>query len=230
MEYIQAFFDINTIFFSLLGYDISYLEFVGTIFNLVCVILVARRNIWTWPIGIIGVLLFGILFYQINLYADFFEQIYYFITGIAGWYIWHKTRKDPSDQKVAITKNSTKTNLYWLGGIGFFSVILTYVLLNIHLWLPKLFPIDASLPALDATTTIMSFAAQYLLIKRRVESWYLWIAVDIVAIGLYLYKDVLFVSILFAIFLVNAFYGLYCWNKAMKASEASQLQKTQATS
>ena len=88
MDMITAFFSVNTIAFTILGYSISWLELVGTIFNLVCVILAARRNIWNWPIGLIGVMLFGVLFYQINLYADVFEQVYYLITGISGWYLW----------------------------------------------------------------------------------------------------------------------------------------------
>ena len=88
MDVINAFFSVNTIAFTILGYSISWLELVGTIFNLVCVILAARRNIWNWPIGLIGVMLFGVLFYQINLYADVFEQVYYLITGISGWYLW----------------------------------------------------------------------------------------------------------------------------------------------
>ena len=84
MDALLAFFDVNNIAFTLLGYPISWLEFVGTIFNLVCVLLVARRHILNWPIGLVGVVLFGVLFYQINLYADVAEQIYYFVTGIMG--------------------------------------------------------------------------------------------------------------------------------------------------
>ena len=102
MDMITAFFSVNTIAFTILGYSISWLELVGTIFNLVCVILAARRNIWNWPIGLIGVMLFGVLFYQINLYADVFEQVYYLITGISGWYLWARvgTNKN-TDEKSA---------------------------------------------------------------------------------------------------------------------------------
>ena len=84
MELVYAFFSVNTIAFEILGYPISWLELVGTIFNFVCVVLAARRNIWNWPVGLVGVVLFGILFCQINLYADVFEQVYYLITGITG--------------------------------------------------------------------------------------------------------------------------------------------------
>src|SRR3989344_4392191 len=79
---------VNTVFFTVLGYPMSYLEFFGTLFNLACVILVVRKNVWTWPVGIVGVVLFGILFYQIQLYSDLVEQGYYLITGFYFWWLW----------------------------------------------------------------------------------------------------------------------------------------------
>lgn len=217
METLLAFFNVNTTFFTFLGYPVSYLEFTGTILNLICVILVARRNILTWPIGIIGVVLFGVLFYQINLYADFFEQIYYFITGLAGWYMWAMlAKKDEGDNKVVVETNSLRTNAKWVVGIAAMSVVATWALSNIHIWLPRFFAEPAALPAIDATTTVMSFAAQYLMMKRKLENWYLWIAVDVVAVWLYWYKQVPFVALLYAIFLCNALYGLWKWQRAMK--------------
>lgn len=74
------FLDINTTFFTVMGYPMSYIEFFGTIFNIICVYLVARNNIWNWPIGILGVILYIFLFYQIQLYSDLLEQVYFLIT------------------------------------------------------------------------------------------------------------------------------------------------------
>ena len=185
MELLQAFFDINTIAFTLLGYPISWLELVGTVFNLACVILVARRNMLTWPVGIVAVVLFGALFWQINLYADVIEQVYYLITSIVGWYMWATVRsRDSKDKKVVITTNSVKANLLWIASIAATSVVASWALSNAHLWAPALFPEPASLPAIDATTTIMSFAAQILMLRRKLENWVLWIVVDVVAIWL----------------------------------------------
>ena len=211
MDILLTFFNVNTTFFTLLGYPISYLEFTGTLFNLASVWLVAKRNIWTWPIATIGVILFGIMFYQIQLYADFFEQIYYFITGLWGWYLWQTGKDKGSDGKVAITRNTRRMNLYWISGIAATSIAAAFLLTNLNAWLPGLFPEPASLPALDATTTIMSFAATILMIKRRVESWVLWVLVDIIAVGLYYYKEVPFVALLYLIFLGIASNGLIGW-------------------
>lgn len=222
MEPILAFFDVNNIAFTLLGYPISWLELVGTIFNLACVILVARRNILTWPIGIIAVVLFGILFYQINLYADVIEQVYYLITGVVGWYLWASVKRndrDKKDKKVLITTNSIVANITWIVAIAGTSAVATWALTNVHVWLPTFFPEPASLPAIDATTTIMSFVAQFLMMRRRLENWYLWIVVDVVAIWLYWYKGVPFVALLYVAFLINAIYGLVSWRRAMKETD-----------
>lgn len=217
MELLQAFFDINNTAFTMLGYQISWLELVGTLLNLACVILVARRNILTWPVGIVAVILFGALFYQINLYADVAEQVYYLITGVVGWYMWGSVKhRDGSDKKVLITTNSLRTNLLWIGAIAIVSAIATWVLSNVHMWAPAIFPEPAALPAIDATTTIMSFAAQFLMMQRKLENWILWIVVDVVAVWLYWYKDVPFVSLLYLVFLFNAIYGYVSWKNASK--------------
>ena len=216
MDPLIAFLDVNNTFFTFLGYPISFLEFTGTVINLLCVILVARRNILTWPLGIVGVVLFGILFYQINLYADFFEQIYYFITSVMGWYMWAAVRRrSPEDKHISVERNSIKAHIAWVAGITGISVIATWALSNIHIWLPMLFPEPASLPALDATTTVMSFAAQYLMMKRKLENWYLWILVDVIAIWLYWYKEVPFIALLYVVFLFNAIYGWWAWKRAI---------------
>lgn len=216
MNALLTFFDVNNTFFTLLSYPISYLEFTGTLFNLASVWLIAKRNIWTWPIATIGVILFGVLFYQIQLYADFFEQIYYFITGLWGWYLWQTSRQKTEDNKVSIATNTYKANLYWVGGIAIASIITTWLLIHLNIWMPRLFPEPASLPGIDATTTVMSFAATILMIRRRVESWILWILVDIVAVWLYYYKEVPFIALLYLVFLGIAISGYITWRRASK--------------
>jgi len=212
-EAVLSFFDVNNTFFTLFGYSISYLEFTGTLFNLASVILVARRSIWNWPVAIIGVILFGILFYQIQLYADFFEQIYYFITGFWGWYLWQTHKKSKEDNTVHTTINTRKANILWAIGIIVASAILSFILHNLNVWLPALFPEPASMAEIDATTTIMSFAATILMILRRVESWVLWIAVDVIAVWLYWYKEVPFIALLYLTFLGIAIRGFIAWRK-----------------
>lgn len=208
---------VDNTFFTLLGYPISYIEFVGTLFNLAAVWLVARKNILTWPMSLIGVVLFGILFYQINLYADLFEQVYYFITAIWGWYMWQASKKQADGSEgIVITRNTAKQNWRWLGVVVVSTLVGTWIMSNIHLWLPGLFPEAASLPLLDTATTVVSFAATILMMQRKLESWVLWIAVDVVAIWLYWYKEVPFIALLYFIFLCICVNGFTNWRNTYR--------------
>ena len=212
MQDFMAFFDINNTFFTLLGYPMSYLEFFGTLLNIISVYLVAKNKIWTWPIGNIAVVLFAILFFQIQLYSDFFEQIYFFITGFYGWWVWAKRGKD-TEKEMPVSHNSKRNNLIYAGIIGIGTILMGYSISQIHLWLPSIFTLAASFPYLDAFTTVMSFAATILMAHKKIECWYLWISVDIIGIGLYFTKGVVFVSILYVVFLVLASNGLIQWRR-----------------
>ncbi len=208
---LASFFDINTIAFTLFGYPMSYLELVGTIFNLWSVWLVGRGRISNWPIGLIGVVLFFVLFYQIQLYADTFEQVYYFFTGIYGW--WHWSR--PADQVAIKPRYSSRNyNLLALGVTLVGTLMLAYIIGNIDQWLPQYFPVPASYVYIDSLTTVMSFTATILMAQRRIECWYYWITVDVIAIWLYAVKGTLLVALLYAIFLVLAINGWRLWRKA----------------
>lgn len=207
---LASFFDINTIAFTLFDYPMSYLELVGTIFNLWSVWLVGRGKVSNWPIGLIGVVLFFVLFYQIQLYADTFEQVYYFFTGIYGW--WHWSR--PADQATIKPRYSSRNdNLLALGITVVGTLVLAWIIGNIDQWLPQYFPEPASYVLIDSLTTVMSFTATILMAQRRIECWYYWITVDVIAIWLYAVKGTLLVALLYAIFLVLASNGWRLWRK-----------------
>jgi nicotinamide mononucleotide transporter len=209
MDTIFNFFTVNTIFFTIFDYPMSYIEFFGTILNILAVYLVARNNIWNWAVGNIASILFGILFFQIRLYSDFFEQIYYGITGIVGWVLWSK--KDANNSEKSITNTTQKTNIVYTVLVILGTVLLGYVTANFSNWLPQYFPESASYPYLDAFTTVLSFAATILLIQRKIESWILWILVDIIGIWLYYTKGVVFVSLLYIVFLGLATQSYFKW-------------------
>ena len=207
---LASFFDINTIAFTLFDYPMSYLELVGTIFNLWSVWLVGRGRISNWPIGLIGVILFFVLFYQIQLYADTFEQVYYFFTGIYGWWHWSK----PKEQAAKPRYSSGNYNLLALGITVVGTLILAFIIGNLDQWLPAYFPAPATYVLIDSLTTVMSFTATILMAQRRIECWYYWITVDVIAIWLYSVKGTLLVALLYAIFLVLASNGWRLWRKA----------------
>ncbi|MBP9749915.1 MAG: nicotinamide mononucleotide transporter [Candidatus Pacebacteria bacterium] len=213
-------FSINTIALTILGYPMSYLELAGTVFNLWCVWLVTRRKVLSWPVGLAGVVLFALLFWQIQLYADVLEQVYYFVTGVWGWVLWRRVSGGPDVTQVPIERLTTTERVRWLVGILVSALALGLLLTRVHIWLPSVFLEPASLPYLDALTTVMSFAAQILLMRRVVENWVLWIVVDVLAIGLYAVKGVMLVSVLYVVFLVLASKGLWDWVRVYRANVA----------
>jgi nicotinamide mononucleotide transporter len=208
-------FSLENTVFTLGGYSMSLLELLGTMFNLWCVWLVTKRNVWNWPVGLVGVILFMMLFWQIRLYADAVEQVYYLITGVWGWILWSRIRKDEIGKVLVRTLSNTQ-RFGWMLLIVFGSLVLGWGLSYVHIWFPLVFSEPAALPFLDAFTTVMSFSAQYLLLSRRVESWMVWITVDVLAIGIYAVKGVFLVSILYGIFLLLASKGLWEWIRAYK--------------
>lgn len=210
---------INTIAFTILGYPMSYIELVGTAFYLWSVWLIARKNMLTWPVGIISVLLFMSLFYQIRLYSDALEQVYYLLASLYGWWWW--SRKGPAQNVTSgFLYSPRRYGLLTLGitlGVG---LALGGLMTQIHTWLPQWFPEAASFPVLDAITTIMSFTAMALMALKRIESWLYWIVVDVIAIRLYYVKEVRFLSLLYLILLGIAINGLVSWHRAYIAAKA----------
>lgn len=208
---------VDAVMFTVLGYPMSFIEFVGTLLNLACVWLVARRNILNWPVGIIAVVLFGILFYQIQLYADLLEQVYYLVTGFYGWWLWG--RKSTANKPAAVSRCSKRVWFATGTAVALGTLALASVIQRLDLWWPTYFPVHASYIGLDAFTTVLSFAAQILMAHRKVESWYLWITVDVLGVWLYQAKGVFLVSILYGIFLALAIKGLWNWRRELVGAE-----------
>ncbi|MBE8968442.1 nicotinamide mononucleotide transporter [Nostocales cyanobacterium LEGE 12452] len=196
----------------------SYVEFLGTIFSLWSVWLISQRKILTWPVGIVSVLLYMVLFYQIRLYSDMLEQVYYLIISVYGWWRW--ITPEPDTGKVLSVRYSSPRKIVLIAAITIAVSFTTGALMSqIHLLLPAIFIEKASFPYLDALTTIMSFTAMWLMVKKRIESWYYWIIVDVIAIWLYYVKEVKFVALLYLILLFIAINGSISWLKTAKIQD-----------
>ena len=207
---------IDRTFFTVLDYPMSYVEFAGTVLYLWSVWLIARRHMLTWPVGILSVLLYMVLFYQIQLYSDALEQIYYLAASVYGWWLWsHSPRQ--SYILTDVVFSSRREIALALAVTAALSLAAGALMTRIHLLLPRLFPQEASFPYLDAVTTLMSFTAMWLMVRKRIESWLYWIVVDIAGIGLYYVKNVKFVALLYLILLALATRGLYLWLRAARA-------------
>ena len=223
--YMINIFDINTVMFTIMGYPMSYVEFMGTVFNILCVWLTAKGKISSWPIGIVGIIFYIFLFYQIQLYADLFEQFYFFLASFYGWWMWaqYKEQGRVRDvQKLHITKNGTKNNILYGLIIACGTVCVWYITKNITAYFPTIFPEPASYPFLDAFTTVVSFVAMILMAQKKVACWYLWIIVDVIGIWLYFVKGVRFISLEYFLFLILATQGLLRWRREVRDHEKSK--------
>ncbi|MDZ8107043.1 MAG: nicotinamide riboside transporter PnuC [Nostoc sp. DedQUE12a] len=211
------FWSVNNIAFKVVGYPMSYVELLGTIFYLWSVWLISKKKILTWPIGIVSVLLYMVLFYQIRLYSDAMEQVYYLGVSIYGWWRW-STPKSASGKILNIRYSSPSAIVLAASITIAISFAMGALMSQIHTILPTLFPDKASFPYLDALTTIMSFTAMWLMAQKRIESWYYWIVVDIIGIWLYYVKGVKFIALLYVILLLMAINGSISWLRTTSAS------------
>lgn len=215
----MSFFDINNIFFEALGYPMSYLEFFGTLAGALAVWLSARAIVWSWPIGIINVVLFFFLFYQVQLYPDMFLQSFFFVTNILGWWRWTHPKKYEEDRKhelkVSYMRPRQFVIIFFLGVTG--TILFGTLAENIHELLPGIFPKPSAFPYLDSFVTVMSIITTFLMINKKIESWILWILIDVIATYMYFVKGIRFVALEYLVFCFIAGYGLWNWIREFKS-------------
>lgn len=216
------FFSVNNTAFTVLGYPLSYVELSGTVFYLWSVWLIARRRILTWPVGIVSVLLYLSLFYQIRLYSDALEQVYYLLASAYGWWRWSHSPKERGTI-LSVEYSAPRWVAAWLLVTLSLGAALGAFMGRAHALFPSVFPEEASFPYLDALTTVMSFTAMWLMARRRIESWLYWIVVDAVGVGLYYVKAVKFVSLLYVLLLCLAVNGFVSWVRLAKAGDGNRV-------
>lgn len=207
---IPAFLDVNSVFFSVLDYPVSFVEFTGAATGLISVLLAAKSNIWTWASGLINVACFFLIFYQVQLYSDMFLQVYFFAASIYGWIIWSRQNKREENSIRVLTRPQ---KIVLAAIVVFSTILLGFFIQKVHTIYPNVFQKPASYPYIDTFIAVLSVLATILLTKRILENWYLWIFVDVLSVGLYAAKGVMLISIEYFIFLCLASFGLYNWLK-----------------
>ena len=215
----MSWLDVRTVAVTVLGHPLSWVELVGTATYLWSVWLMARRHVLTWPVGIVSVLLYLLLFWQVRLYSDAVEQVYYLGASLYGWRRWTAgPREGPSAAAIRLSSRATLVLEGLLVAAG--TLVLGAFVSRAHELAPALFPEPASYPWLDALTTVASFLAMALLALKRLESWAWWLGIDVVGIGLYWVKDVRFVALLYVLLLGLALKGLVEWRAEWAAGRA----------
>jgi nicotinamide mononucleotide transporter len=193
----------------LTAHGTSCLELVAVLFGIVSVFLSVRENIWSWPTALVNVALYFALFFRSGLYSDMGLQVVYFALSVYGWYEW----------------------LY--GGAGRTTLRVTRVparvwaicaVIGVALWatLGKLtshLP-GVALPYVDAATTTVSLIAQWMMTRKLLENWTLWIIVDVVYVGMFIFKGLYLTAGNYAVYLVLAIMGHVAWKRSLNRGAA----------
>jgi nicotinamide mononucleotide transporter len=185
----------------------TWIEIIGVAFGLACVFLTIRQSIWLWPTGLIQVVLFIWVFGQVRLYSDMVLHIIYVPMQVYGWYHWVTGGAREQARRLPIRRLSLAAALAW-------AVVAAAAIAGDGYIMKRYF--NAALPYWDAAIAVLSLIAQFLLARKVLENWLIWIAVDVIAIGVYAAKSIHLTAGLYGVFLVLASIGWVQWTRAYR--------------
>jgi nicotinamide mononucleotide transporter len=206
---LMGFFGTNV--FEAFGVPVTVIEIIGFITGGVCVWLVAKQNIWNWPIGILNNIAFLILFVGAGLYADATLQIIFAVIALYGWYKWTHA-KGVTKATLPVSYSSTKERV--ILGVLTAAATIAGVTGLVHFT-------NSQVALWDTLILTMSLAATYYQAKKRIDSWWIWIAVDVISIPLYFNRGLALTAILYFIFLCICIKGLIDWKRDYKKQTSS---------
>jgi nicotinamide mononucleotide transporter len=191
----------------------SALEALAALFGVVSVYLSVRQNIWSWPTAIVNVALYTVVFYQSRLYADMGLQVIYVVLSLYGWYQWLYGGKNRTELQVSRTPRRVAFLLIVIGvaAAGSLGSLLHRTT-------------NAALPYLDSATTATSLVAQWMMTRKLLENWLVWVAVDVVYIGMFIYKSLYITAGLYLVFLILSATGYFRWRRSLEQHGAEVLQ------
>lgn len=182
----------------------TLIELVAVLVTIAAVYLTARQVIWCWPLALVSVTLYAVVFYDARLYADMGLQAIYFALAIYGWWAWLHGGEDHSELRVSLAS--------WPARIGLlvFGVIAGAALgMALHRFT------NASLPFMDSSLSSFSIIGQWMQTRKFLEAWLLWIAVDVFYVGMFVFKGLYLTAGLYAVFLYLAAVGFISWRRSM---------------
>jgi len=180
------------------------LELVAVLLTLLAVFLTARQVIWCWPLAMVSVTLYAVVFFQAKLYADMGLQVLYFGLAIYGWWAWLHGGEGHGELHVTLASNRTRMILALIGGAA---AILLGQTLSRHT--------DASLPFMDSALTSFSIVGQWMQTRKLLDAWLVWLGVDIFYVGMFIFKGLYLTAGLYAVFLILAVLGFLSWRRTM---------------
>ena len=182
------------------------LEIIGTLVGLVYLWLEYRASIYLWAASIVMPAIYIFVYYDTGLYADFGINIYYLGAALYGWAVWKYGGKADAQAELPITHIPVRS---LLGALLVFAI--TFVAIA---WL-LMHHTDSNVPWCDAFTTALSIIGMWMLARKYVEQWWVWMVVDAACVGLYIYKELYFTAALYALYAIVAIFGWMNWKRIM---------------
>ena len=182
----------------------SWTEILGFVTGAASVLLAVRESAWNWPVGIANNIFFLVLFWKSKLYADAILQLVYVVISIFGWWNW--LRGGEGNTELPISRIRAREGIL----LALFTVSATAMLtVCLHRYT------DSAAPFGDGVTTALSLTAQYMLSRKLLENWWVWMSADLIYIGLYCYKSLYLTGVLYLLFLGMCVAGFTSWKRSL---------------
>lgn len=184
----------------------NWIEITGVVLSLIYLYLSIRQKVGLWFFGIISSIFYTVVFVESGLYADMSLQAYYIAISIYGWIHW---KRGHISQKEEIPATFMASKDWIIAGIGTVVVYLLYYFILTRYT-------DSTVPVTDSIVGALSVVGTWMLAKKFIENWLVWIVADAICVGLYIYKDLYPTSVLNVIYTIMAGVGYWQWKKGMK--------------
>ena len=181
------------------------LQVVGTTLGLLYLWLEYRANIWLWVVGAIMPMVHGVLYLQSGIYADAAMQLYYILAGLYGLMVWRRKPKEGGTMPIRHTPKQ------WIP-----SLIAVYVVLHVVIYFILEEFTDSRVPIIVSMSTALSIVAMWMLSRKLVEQWLIWLVVDMISVGLYMYKGIPITAGLYTLYCILAIAGYLRWRKVAR--------------
>lgn len=190
---------------------VTWAELVGDVTGALCVWLVARQHLWNWPIGLANNAFFFLLFWESKLYGDAVLQVVFAALAVYGWWTW--ARGDVRQHAPLPVRRTRRDEWLVLASLTLVATVLAATWLARHT--------DSPVPLWDASVLTLSLAATYGQTRKLLESWWLWIAVDVLSVPLYVVRSLYPTAVLYVVFLVLCVLGLRAWSRELASAPAA---------
>jgi len=190
--------------------SVNYVELLGAVLGFAYIFYSIRQSILIWPVGLLTSAIYVWVFLTSKLYADMGLQLYYVVVSIYGWYEWVSGRQGDNNEGLKVSRINIRLIIYLTIVSVLIFLLIWYVLSNFT---------DSPVPMADALATGLSIVATWMLARKILEHWLVWIFVDAFSVGLFLYKNLMPTVILFVVYTIMAVVGYIEWKRDFKREQ-----------